>query len=64
MTVDLFIPCFIDQMFPDTGWSVVKMLESQNIEVNYNPKQTCFDQPTFNSGYWKNSKETAIKFFL
>ncbi|WP_282037896.1 (Fe-S)-binding protein [Saccharicrinis aurantiacus] len=62
MTVDLFIPCFIDQMFPNTGWSVVKILESQNIEVNYNPKQTCCGQPMFNSGFWKNSKKTAIKF--
>ncbi len=62
MTVDLFIPCFIDQMFPSTGWSVVKILESQNIEVNYNPKQTCCGQPTFNSGFWKKSKQTAIKF--
>ncbi len=63
MTVDLFIPCFIDQMFPNIGWSVVKILESQNIEVNYSPKQTCCGQPTFNSGFWKHSKKAAIKFF-
>ncbi|TLX70209.1 (Fe-S)-binding protein [Labilibacter sediminis] len=62
MTVDLFIPCFIDQMFPNIGWSVVKILESQNVEVNYNPKQTCCGQPTFNSGFWKHSKKSAIKF--
>lgn len=62
MTVDLFIPCFIDQMFPNIGWSVVKILESQNIEVNYNPKQTCCGQPAFNSGFWKHSKKAAIKF--
>lgn len=63
MTVDLFIPCFIDQMLPATGWSVVKILESQHITVNYNPKQTCCGQPSFNSGYWKLSKKAAIKFF-
>ncbi|MGQ1783757.1 (Fe-S)-binding protein [Saccharicrinis sp. GN24d3] len=63
MIVDLFIPCFIDQMFPNIGWSVVKILESKNVEVSYNPKQTCCGQPTFNSGYWKQSKKAAIKFF-
>ena len=50
-------------MFPNIGWSVVNILESQNVEVNYNPKQTCCGQPTFNSGYWKHSKKAAIKFF-
>ncbi len=63
MTVDLFIPCFIDQMFPNIGWNVVKLLESQNINIQYNPKQTCCGQPTFNSGFWKQSKKAAIKFF-
>lgn len=62
MTVDLFIPCFIDQMFPETGWNIIKILESNNIDVNYNPKQTCCGQPTFNSGYWKDAKKSAIKF--
>lgn len=63
MIVDLFIPCFIDQMFPNIGWSTVKLLESQSIEVNYNPSQTCCGQPTFNSGFWKHSKKAALKFF-
>ena len=62
MTVDLFIPCFIDQMFPTTGWNVVKVLERANIDVHYNPKQTCCGQPTFNSGYWKESRKLAKKF--
>lgn len=62
MTVDLFIPCYIDQMYPNTGWSVVKVLEKAGVEVNYNPNQTCCGQPTYNSGYWNQSKKLAKKF--
>jgi L-lactate dehydrogenase complex protein LldE len=62
MTVDLFIPCFIDQLYPTTGWNVVKVLEKAGVEINYNGKQTCCGQPTFNSGYWNSSRRVAEKF--
>jgi len=62
MTVDLFIPCYIDQLYPQTGWNVVKILEKVGVTVNYNPQQTCCGQPTFNSGFWKQSRELAVKF--
>lgn len=62
MDADLFIPCFIDQLFPKTGWNVVKILEKSGIKVNYNPNQTCCGQPTFNSGYWDSSRKIAQKF--
>lgn len=62
MIVDLFIPCFIDQLYPDMGWNVVKILEKAGVKINYNPKQTCCGQPTFNSGYWKSSRKIAEKF--
>jgi L-lactate dehydrogenase complex protein LldE len=60
--VDLFIPCFIDQVYPDIGFSVIKILKKLSIEVNYNPKQTCCGQPSFNSGYWKETEKLAKKF--
>lgn len=62
MTVDLFVPCYIDQMYPNTGWNVLKVLEKAGVEVNYNPNQTCCGQPTFNSGFWNQSKKLATKF--
>ncbi|MFC2118518.1 (Fe-S)-binding protein [Bacteroidota bacterium] len=62
MTVDLFIPCFIDQLYPETGFNTIKILEKLDIEVQYNPEQTCCGQPTFNSGYWNESRELAYKF--
>ena len=62
MKVDIFIPCFIDQLYPDTGKSFVKILELAGCEVNYNPEQTCCGQPSFNSGYWKETRTLATKF--
>ncbi|MCK4664526.1 MAG: (Fe-S)-binding protein [Bacteroidales bacterium] len=62
MIVDLFIPCFIDQVYPQTGFNVIKILEKIGVTVNYNPKQTCCGQPSFNAGYWKETKSLAKKF--
>ncbi len=62
MTVDIFIPCFIDQIFPDTGINMVKVLEKLNIEVNYNENQTCCGQMAFNSGFWDEAKCMGEKF--
>jgi L-lactate dehydrogenase complex protein LldE len=62
MIVDAFIPCFIDQFYPKTAESFIKTLEKAGCTVIYNPEQTCCGQPSFNSGYWKESKTLAIKF--
>jgi len=62
MIVDLFVPCFIDQMFPETAWNTIKLLEKAGCEVNYNPEQTCCGQALFNSGDVKHSTKLAQKF--
>lgn len=62
MIIDLFIPCFIDQFYPETGHSVVKILKKLGVEINYNPSQTCCGQPSFNSGYWKETLPITKKF--
>jgi len=63
MTVDLFIPCFIDQVYPETGMNLLKILKKLNIDVQFNSNQTCCGQPIFNSGYWKETLPLAKKFF-
>jgi len=60
--VQLFIPCFIDQLYPETGFNTVKILEKAGCEVHYNANQTCCGQPAFNSGYWNESRQLATKF--
>ncbi len=62
MKVDIFIPCFIDQVFPQTGMNMVKILEKLGIEVHYNPNQTCCGQMAFNSGFWDEAKNLGEKF--
>lgn len=62
MLVDLFIPCFIDQLYPETGFNFVKVLEKAGVEVNYVKEQTCCGQPSFNAGYVDESKALAEKF--
>ncbi len=61
MQVELFIPCFIDQVYPETAKNMVTLLEKLGIEVHYNPKQTCCGQMAFNSGYWDEAYKLAEK---
>jgi L-lactate dehydrogenase complex protein LldE len=62
MDVQLFIPCFVDQIYPETAFNMVKVLEKVNCSVRYNPNQTCCGQPAFNTGFWKDAKEVCSKF--
>ena len=62
MIVDIFIPCFIDQLHPNVGLNMVKILEKLGCGINYNPEQTCCGQPAFNAGYWKEAREVGEKF--
>jgi L-lactate dehydrogenase complex protein LldE len=62
MTVDIFIPCFIDQFYPQTGMNMVKILEKAGVDVHYNDNQTCCGQMAFNSGFWDEASELGEKF--
>lgn len=62
MTVDLFIPCFVDQVYPETGMNLVKILRKAGVDVHYNPEQTCCGQMAFNSGFWDEAKKLGGKF--
>ena len=62
MKVELFIPCFIDQLFPETAFNTVKVLEKAGCSVSYNPEQTCCGQPAFNAGFWDEAKTIGSKF--
>ncbi len=62
MKVQIFIPCFVDQLYPETAFNMVKVLEKATCEVEYNPKQTCCGQPAFNAGFWDEARDVATKF--
>jgi L-lactate dehydrogenase complex protein LldE len=62
MKVQLFIPCFIDQLYPHVAFNTVKILEKAGCTVAYNTQQTCCGQPAFNAGFWGESKDVCTKF--
>ncbi len=62
MIVDIFIPCFIDQFYPETGFNMIKILKKLDIGVHYNDEQTCCGQMAFSSGFWDEAKEMGEKF--
>jgi len=49
--VSLFIGCFNDTLFPQTGRAVVKVLERLGHQVDFPMAQTCCGQMHYNSGY-------------
>jgi L-lactate dehydrogenase complex protein LldE len=51
MRVGLFIPCYIDQFYPQVGIATLELLEKLGCEVVYPPDQTCCGQPMANSGF-------------
>lgn len=62
MLVDIFVPCFVDQVYPDTAMNMVRILEKLGVDVHYNGNQTCCGQMAFNSGFWDEAKKMGEKF--
>ncbi|HYX68287.1 MAG TPA: (Fe-S)-binding protein [Terriglobales bacterium] len=62
MKVTLFIPCFIDQLQPQVGVDVVRVLRRLGHEVEFPEEQTCCGQPAFNTGYWDEARPLAERF--
>ena len=62
MNVQIFIPCFVDQLYPDTAFNMIKVLEKAGCTVSYNTDQTCCGQPAFNAGFRGEAKDVCSKF--
>ncbi|HSZ32666.1 MAG TPA: (Fe-S)-binding protein [Puia sp.] len=62
MNIQLFIPCFVDQLYPGTAFNMIRVLEKAGCTVQYNEEQTCCGQPAFNAGFREDAKEVCIKF--
>lgn len=50
MKIALFIPCYVDQFYPQTGIATLELLEKLGCRVEYPMAQTCCGQPMANSG--------------
>src|SRR5207249_4393350 len=62
MRVGLFIPCFVDQLFPQVGVAMVKVLRRLKVEVDFPSAQTCCGQPAFSTGYWDEARQLAHRY--
>jgi len=59
MTITLFIPCFVDTLFPEVGICMVEILERLGHKVICSEEIACCGQPAFNSGYWDEARQVA-----
>lgn len=55
MKIGLFIPCYVDALYPEVGVATYKLLKSLNLDVVYPLNQTCCGQPMANAGFEKMS---------
>lgn len=51
MEIGLFIPCYVNQFYPQVGIATLELLEKLGCQVEYPLRQTCCGQPMANSGY-------------
>ena len=51
MKIALFIPCYVDQFYPNVAIATLELLEKFGCEVSYPASQTCCGQPMANSGF-------------
>jgi L-lactate dehydrogenase complex protein LldE len=62
MRVGLFIPCYVDQLYPDVGLAALEVLENLGVDVVYPEDQTCCGQPMANSGCSEDARTLAHRF--
>lgn len=62
MKVGLFIPCYVDALYPEVGVSTYNLLRSLGVDVFYPEKQTCCGQPMGNAGFQGKSEKLVERF--
>ena len=62
MKIGLFVPCYVNTLFPEVGVATYKLLKHLNIDVDYPLNQTCCGQPMANAGFEKKAIPLAERF--
>ena len=62
MRASLFITCYNDTLFPQTGRAVVRLLERLGVEIEFLPAQTCCGQMHANTGFRGEAFSQAKRF--
>ena len=55
MDISLFIACYNDTLFPQTGVAVTRVLERLGHAVHFDRDQTCCGQMHYNTGYHREA---------
>lgn len=59
MKVGLFIPCYVDAVYPEVGAAAYRLLRHLGVDVTYPMGQTCCGQPMANAGFEKDAEKLA-----
>ncbi len=62
MKIGLFIPCYVDALYPEVGVSTFRLLSSLGLDVEYPERQTCCGQPMGNAGFEKMAEPLVEKY--
>jgi L-lactate dehydrogenase complex protein LldE len=60
--IGLFVPCYVDALYPEVGVSTYRLLKSLGLDVEYPERQTCCGQPMGNAGFERMAVPLAQKF--
>ena len=61
ITADLFVTCVVDQLYPNVGVSVVKVLRKLGVTIGFPEEQTCCGQPVYNTGFSQQARTLAMR---
>ncbi|MCF2718867.1 (Fe-S)-binding protein [Paenibacillus sp. UKAQ_18] len=59
MKVSLFITCLSDAIYPKVGEAMARLLARYGVQLDFPKVQTCCGQPSYNSGYWDETRAAA-----
>ena len=62
MKIGLFVPCYVDAVYPEVGIATYKLLTHLGLEVDYPMNQTCCGQPMANAGFQTKAQKMAANF--
>ena len=62
MKIGLFIPCYVDALYPEVGVAAYKLLKHLQVDVTYPMHQTCCGQPMANAGFESKAVPLAGRF--
>lgn len=61
MKIGLFIPCYVDALYPEVGVATYRLLTALGLDVDYPLEQTCCGQPMANAGFERMAASLATK---